>query len=67
MIDDHDRCEWVNVFSSTGSPGFVPDKVQTAVKWLCVCVCVPYSHYNQLFVDFNLPYLHLVPPLSSEN
>jgi len=21
MIDDHDECEWVNVFSGTGSPG----------------------------------------------
>jgi len=21
MIDDHDRCEWVNVSSGTGSPG----------------------------------------------
>ena len=21
MIGDHDRCEWVNVFSGTGSPG----------------------------------------------
>jgi len=21
MIDDHDRCEWVNVYSGTGSPG----------------------------------------------
>jgi len=21
MIDDHDRCEWVNVPSGTGSPG----------------------------------------------
>jgi len=22
MIDDHDECEWVNVSSGTGSPGF---------------------------------------------
>ena len=21
MIDDHDRCEWVNVSTGTGSPG----------------------------------------------
>jgi len=21
MTDDHDRCEWVNVYSGTGSPG----------------------------------------------
>jgi len=38
MIDDHNRCEWVNVSSGFGSPGF-PDKIQRAVK-RCVCVCV---------------------------
>ena len=36
MIDDHDRCECVNVSSGTGSPGVVPDKIQRAVKWLFV-------------------------------
>jgi len=30
MIDDHDMCEWVNVSSSTGSPGLS----QKAIKWL---------------------------------
>jgi len=40
MIDDHYRFEWVNVSSSTGSPGLrvVPDKIQRAGKWLCVYV-----------------------------
>jgi len=37
MIDDHDRREWVNVSSGTGS-----DKILRAVKQLCVCVCVLY-------------------------
>jgi len=23
MIDDHDRCEWVNVSSGTGAPGLL--------------------------------------------
>jgi len=26
MIDDHDRCEWVNVSSGTGSPGLCQTK-----------------------------------------
>jgi len=37
MSDDQDGCEWVNVFlvpAYPGSPG------PTAVKRLCVCVCV---------------------------
>jgi len=38
IFDDHDGCEWVNVSSGTGSP-VVPDKIQRAVKQLCVCVC----------------------------
>jgi len=31
MTDDHDRCEWVNVSSGTGSLGF-PDKIQTGIN-----------------------------------
>jgi len=31
MVDDQDRCEWVNVFSGTGSLGSAR---QRAVKWL---------------------------------
>jgi len=39
MIDDHDRCVdecffWYQLTQ------VVPDKIQGAVKWLCVCVCV---------------------------
>jgi len=26
MIDDHDKCEWVNVSSGTGSPGLTRTK-----------------------------------------
>jgi len=42
MIDDHDRCEWVNVSSGTipahpGCPGQNQDTGKTVV---CVCVCV---------------------------
>jgi len=34
MIDDHDRCEWVNVSSGTGSPRLSrtnPESCKTAV------------------------------------
>jgi len=34
MIDDHDRCEWVNVSSGSGSPGCPvqnPDSCKTVV------------------------------------
>jgi len=37
-IDDHDRCEWVNVSSGTGSPGLFRTKCRRAVKRLCVYV-----------------------------
>jgi len=30
MIDDHARCEWVNVSSGTGLTGLSPDKIQRA-------------------------------------
>ena len=39
MIDDHNRCEWVNV-SWYWLTRIIPDKIQRAVKWLCVCVVV---------------------------
>jgi len=31
MIDNHDRCEWVNVSSGTGSPGQNPMIRKTVV------------------------------------
>ena len=37
MIDDHNRCEWVNVSSGTDSPG-LSQTVQKAIKRLCVCI-----------------------------
>ena len=41
MIDDQDRCEWVNVCFDTGSPGLSRTKVrETVVISVCVCVCV---------------------------
>jgi len=37
IFDDHNGCEWVNVYSGTGSPGLSRTKSR-AVKQLC-CVC----------------------------
>jgi len=37
----HDRCEWVNVSSGTGSPRLSRTKSR-AVKRLCVCICWSY-------------------------
>jgi len=31
MIDDQDRCEWVNVYSGTGSPGYSQTEGHKAV------------------------------------
>jgi len=39
MIDDHDRCEWVNVSSGIGSPGF-PGENSHSWKTVCVHACV---------------------------
>jgi len=39
MINDHDRCEQMNVSSGTSSPGLSWTKFR-AVKQLCMCVCV---------------------------
>jgi len=40
MSDDHDRCEWVNVSSSTGSSGLSRTKSGEQKNSVCVCVCV---------------------------
>jgi len=46
MVDDHDKCEWVNVFWYWLTR-VVLDKIQRAVKWLCVCF------YHQLWYSKN--------------
>ena len=37
MVDEQERCEWVNVSSGTGSPGQSWTKGHKMV--VCVCVC----------------------------
>ena len=37
MIDDQDRCEWVNVSSDTGSPGSYWTKWRKTVVVVIVC------------------------------
>ena len=39
IIDDHDRCQWVNFSSGTGSTG-CPGQNPESRKTVCVCVCV---------------------------
>jgi len=74
IFDDHDGCEWVNVFFFWYRlTRVVPDKIQRAVKRLCVCVlcvCVPgmspscnYIQLNSVMryryiSDLNLFWLH---------
>ena len=40
MLDDHDRCQWVNVSSGTGLPGFSRTNPDSRKLVLCVCLCV---------------------------
>ena len=40
MTDDHNRFEWENVFFWYWLTRVVLNKIQRAVKWLCVCVSV---------------------------
>ena len=51
MIDDHDRCEWVNVFFWYWLTQVVPNKVQRAVKQLCVCVLTVTFLLNWSIID----------------
>ena len=38
MVDEQEGCEWMDVSSSIGSPGYTRIKGGKAV--MCVCVCV---------------------------
>jgi len=49
MTDDHDRCEWVNVFlvpAHLGCPGQIPESHEKVVC-VCVCACVRACAYKQ--------------------
>ena len=39
MIDDHDRSEWVNVSSGSGSPGLPRQNQESRKMVVCVSVC----------------------------
>jgi len=45
MTDDHDRCEWVNVSSGTGSPGLSRTKSESR-KMVVAVVKRIFSHRN---------------------
>ena len=36
MTDDHNRCEWVNFSSGTGSPGFPGQNPESRKMVVCV-------------------------------
>jgi len=38
MVDEQEGCEWINVSSGTGSPGYFQTKGHKSV--VCVCVCI---------------------------
>jgi len=40
MTDDHDKCEWVNVSSGTGSSGLSGQYPESHKMVVCVHVCV---------------------------
>jgi len=40
MIDDHDRCEWVNVSSVPAHPSCSGQNPESCKMIVCVCVCV---------------------------
>jgi len=42
MIDDHDRCEWVNVSSGTSSPGLPGQNPESCKTVVCVCGLCPW-------------------------
>jgi len=39
MTDDHNRCEWVNVFSGTGSPGLSGQNPESGKMVVCI-LCI---------------------------
>ena len=41
MNDDHDRCEWVNVSSGTGSPGFKTQSCRMVARVCNIILITP--------------------------
>jgi len=52
MIGDQDRCEWVNVPSCTGSPGYSQTKGHKMV--IVVVVWTDFSYWSYCHVEFLL-------------
>jgi len=48
MTDDHDRCEWVNVFSGIGSPRLPRQNPESRKTVVCVCVCVIFNRVGNM-------------------
>ena len=43
MIDDHDRCEWVDIYSGTGSPGCPGQNLESHKMVVCVTAVAKYA------------------------
>jgi len=50
MIDDHDRCEWVNVSSGTCSPGCHGQNPESHIGCVCTAVLCNIGVKNSNFV-----------------
>ena len=40
MVDEQEGCEWMNVSSGTGSPGWTRTKGRNGCVYVCVCIGV---------------------------
>jgi len=55
MIDDHNKCEWVNVSSGSGSPGFPGQNPKSRKTVVCVFVQHPRQNLLYFFTCFLAP------------
>ena len=68
MTDDHDRCEWVNVSSGTGSPGLSRTKSrQPKSGCVCACVCQHFMTLLTLIQHSHCQYFHVLLPIKSHD
>jgi len=58
MVNDHERCEWVNVSSGTSSP---KKSGQRAVKWLLLMMMIFSSSCKLVPHDMPLAVVEVLP------
>ena len=60
VIDDHDRCEWLNVSSVTSSPRLSRTKsIELQNGCMCVCVCYTFGLNHPYAVCKGGPFLQM--------